>query len=127
MKAAENNKWLDDALFEALGSEKSEANFEKWRQTHGEVVEMLTSRAGEEPPADKGPFRMGDRIMKSRTIKLTAAAVIMVVALLAIQAPFGPSSVALADVLAKVEQTKAYIYKMNVKVTGPMMPGWPMG
>jgi outer membrane lipoprotein-sorting protein len=65
-------------------------------------------------------------IMKSRTIKLAAAAVIMIAALLAIY-NIGPSSPALADVLAKVEQTKAYIYKMNVKVTGPMMPGWPMG
>jgi outer membrane lipoprotein-sorting protein len=65
-------------------------------------------------------------IMRSRTTKLAAAAVIMIAALLAIY-NIGPSSVALADVLAKVEQAKAYIYKMNVKVTGPMMPGWPMG
>jgi outer membrane lipoprotein-sorting protein len=65
-------------------------------------------------------------IMRSRTTKLAAAAVIMIAALLAIY-NIGPSSVALADVLAKVEQAKAYIYKMNVKVTGSMMPGWPMG
>ncbi len=65
-------------------------------------------------------------IIRSRTTKLAAAAVIMIAALLAIY-NIGPSSVALADVLAKVEQAKAYIYKMNVKVTGSMMPGWPMG
>jgi len=65
-------------------------------------------------------------IMKSRITKLAVAAVIMIAALLAIY-NIGPSSVALADVLAKVEQAKAYIYKMNVKVTGSMMPGWPMG
>ena len=65
-------------------------------------------------------------IMKSKITKLTAAAVIIIAALLAIY-NIGPSSVALADVLAKVEQAKAYIYKMNVKVTGSMMPGWPMG
>jgi len=65
-------------------------------------------------------------IMKNPFTKLAAAAVIMIAALLAIYNT-GPSSVALADVLAKVEQAKAYIYKMNVKVTGPMMPGWPMG
>ncbi|MHC4309441.1 MAG: LolA family protein [Planctomycetota bacterium] len=65
-------------------------------------------------------------IMKSRTIKLAAAAVILIAALLAIY-NIGPSSPALADVLAKVEQAKVYIYKMNVKVTGSMMPGWPMG
>ena len=65
-------------------------------------------------------------IMKNPFTKLAAAAVIMIAALLAIY-NIGPSSVALADVLAKVEKAKAYIYKMNVKVTGPMMPGWPMG
>ncbi|MHC4640015.1 MAG: hypothetical protein ACYS32_00120, partial [Planctomycetota bacterium] len=66
-------------------------------------------------------------IMKSRITKLAAAAVIIFVALLAIQTPFGGSGVTLAGVLERVEQTKVYIYKMNVKVTGPMMPGWPMG
>ena len=67
-------------------------------------------------------------IMKSRTIKLAAAAVIMIAVLLGL--PFLPKSTTsptLAEILAKVEQAKAYIYKMNVKVTGPMMPGWPMG
>ena len=67
-------------------------------------------------------------IMKSRTIKLAAAAVIMIAVLLGL--PFLPKSTTsptLADILVKVEQAKAYIYKMNVKVTGPMMPGWPMG
>jgi outer membrane lipoprotein-sorting protein len=67
-------------------------------------------------------------IMKSRTIKLAAAAVIMIAVLLGL--PFLPKSTTsptLAEILVKVEQAKAYIYKMNVKVTGPMMPGWPMG
>jgi len=67
-------------------------------------------------------------IMKGRTMKLAAAAVIMIAVLLGL--PFLPKSTTsptLAEILAKVEQTKAYIYKMNVKVTGPMMPGWPMG
>ncbi len=67
-------------------------------------------------------------IMKSRTIKLAAAVVIMIAVLLGL--PFLPKSTTsptLAEILVKVEQAKAYIYKMNVKVTGPMMPGWPMG
>jgi outer membrane lipoprotein-sorting protein len=60
-------------------------------------------------------------IMKSKITKLAAAAVIMIAALLAIY-NIGPSSVALADVLAKVEQAKAYMYKINMKVTGSVMP-----
>ncbi|MHC4146022.1 MAG: LolA family protein, partial [Planctomycetota bacterium] len=59
---------------------------------------------------------------KSRTIKLAAAAVIMIAVLLGL--PFLPKSTTsptLAEILVKVEQTKAYIYKMNMKVTGSMM------
>ena len=66
--------------------------------------------------------------MKSRIPRLAVAAAIILVVLVGL--PFlshKESGVALADVLAKVEQAKAYIYKMNVKVTGSMMSGWPMG
>ncbi len=61
-------------------------------------------------------------IMKSRTIKLAAAAVIMIVVLLGL--PFlqkSTTSPTLAEILVKVEQAKAYIYKINMKVTGSMM------
>ena len=59
-------------------------------------------------------------IMRSRTIKLAAAAVIIIAALLVIHVIDG-SSVTLAGVLAKVEQTRAYTYKINMKVTGSTM------
>jgi len=61
-------------------------------------------------------------IMKSRTIKLAAAAVIMIAILLGV--PFLPKSTTsptLAEILAKVEQTRAYMYKMNMKVSGSVM------
>ncbi len=71
-------------------------------------------------------YILSEYIMKSRITKLAAAAVLIIAVLLFIN-NMDRHSVALADVLAKVEQARAYIYKMNVKVTGPMMPGWPMG
>jgi outer membrane lipoprotein-sorting protein len=61
-------------------------------------------------------------IMKSRTIKLAAAAVIMIAVLLGV--PFLPKSTTsptLAEILAKVEEVKAYMYKVNMKVTGSVM------
>ena len=61
-------------------------------------------------------------IMKSRTIKLAAAAVIMIAVLLGL--PFLPKSTTnptLAEILAKVEEVKAFMYKINMKVTGSMM------
>ncbi|HLB74162.1 MAG TPA: hypothetical protein VJJ98_09095 [Sedimentisphaerales bacterium] len=65
-------------------------------------------------------------IMRSRTVKLAAAAVI-VIAVLAGLPFFGgkTTSVALADVLAKVEQAQAFMYRMKMSMTGSMMPGGP--
>ena len=67
-------------------------------------------------------------IMRSRTIKLAAAAVIMIAILLGLPfLPDGATSVGLAEVLAKVEQATAYMYKMNMqmKMTGFMGPNTP--
>ena len=103
------------------------SQFEQSSEVAARDVEQVRRRlirhmSGQQP----GEQKIWRIIMKSRITKITAAAVIMIAALLAIY-NIGPSSPALADVLAKVEQAKAYIYKMNVKVTGSMMPGWPMG
>jgi outer membrane lipoprotein-sorting protein len=62
-------------------------------------------------------------IMNSRTIKLAATAVIIIAVLLGL--PFlskSTTSPTLAEILAKVEQTKAYTYKIKMKVTGSVMP-----
>jgi hypothetical protein len=90
------------------------------RDARKELIDELekpeTIRSAETKP---NVWRM---IMKSRTIKLAAAAVIMIAVLLGL--PFLPKSTTsptLAEILVKVEQTKAYIYKMNMKVTGSMM------
>lgn len=48
MNHPENDKWLDDALSEAIGSDKARTDFEAWKQKHPEAVEMLTSRASRE-------------------------------------------------------------------------------
>jgi outer membrane lipoprotein-sorting protein len=65
-------------------------------------------------------------IMKSRIVRLAAAAVILIAALVGIY-NIGGSSVALADVLAKVEQARAFMYKMNMqmKMGGIMGPNTP--
>jgi outer membrane lipoprotein-sorting protein len=78
-------------------------------------------------PSQPGRLILGDYIMKSRLTKLAiAAAVIILVVLVGL--PFigkkGPGIV-LADVLAKVEQSRAYIYKMKMTMTG--VPNMPAG
>ncbi len=84
MKRPENDKWLDEALSEVIGAEKSEPNFEKWKQGHPQAVEMLTARAARGPSASKSPLSIRIMIMKSPITKLAAAAVIIVGVVLSI-------------------------------------------
>jgi len=80
MKRPENNKWLDDALSEAIGSEKSRTDFQAWKQKHPEAVEMLTSRADKEASASPSPLSIRKMIMKSPITKLAAAALVVIAA-----------------------------------------------
>jgi len=81
MERPENNKWLDEALTETIGSEKPRTDFEQWKQHHPDAVNMLTSRAGKE--ATVSPPRLKTRriIMTSTITKLAAAAVIAIAAI----------------------------------------------
>jgi hypothetical protein len=78
MKPLENENWLDEALTKAVGCEKSQPDFEKWKQDHPEAVEMLTSRARREPAAFVRPLRLRRIIMYKTITKLAAAAIIII-------------------------------------------------
>jgi len=82
MKPLENESWLDEALTKAIGCEKSQPDFEKWKQDHPEAVESLTSRGGQQPSAGIRPLNIRKIIMKSPIIKLATAAVIIIAAVL---------------------------------------------
>ena len=71
-------------------------------------------------------YVLQEHIMKSRIPKLAIAAAIIIVVLVGL--PFlsdKEKGVALADVLAKVEQASAFMYKMKMNMTGSMMPDMP--
>lgn len=120
MNHPENDKWLDDALAETIGSEKTKPNFDKWKQEHPEAVEMLTSRIDKGASASPSPLSIRKMIMKSPITKLAAAAVIIIACFtgLFFWKSTG-SGIALADVLARIEQVKTYRYKWSFKMTGP--------
>ena len=104
MKRPENNKWLDDALSEAIGTEKSRTDFEQWKQKHPEAVEMLTSRVNRQTSASKHPLSIRNKIMKSPITKLAAAAVIVIAVFIGIeQFDTNSSSVVWADVAERFE------------------------
>ncbi|HCO93185.1 MAG TPA: hypothetical protein DIU00_04410 [Phycisphaerales bacterium] len=63
-------------------------------------------------------------IMKGKTARLAAAAVILIGVLVLTSVFVGTNkSVALAGVLEKVERARAFMYKMEMTMTGSMMPG----
>lgn len=78
MKTPENDKWLDDALAEVIGSEKSGTDFEEWKQRHPETVEMLTSRADKEASASPSPLSIRKIIMKNSITKLAAVIAVVI-------------------------------------------------
>jgi ferric-dicitrate binding protein FerR (iron transport regulator) len=111
MGRPENNKWLDEALTETIGSEKPRTDFEQWKKQHPEAVKMLTSRAGKNASASPPRLKTRRIIMTSPMIKFAAAAVIAIAAIAGIyqltdtqtSAPStprliaGPQTVKLAD------------------------------
>ena len=84
------------------------------------VIEALKHHS---PAARTKVLSIGRIIMKSSITKLAAAAVIIIAILAGL--PFittNPQGIALADVLEKIEQTHAYMYTVEMKVTGSMLP-----
>ena len=63
--------------------------------------------------------------MKSRITKLAAAAVIFIAVLAGIPFLTPEQGVALGDVLAKIEQARAFMYRMKVTTTGSLATGMP--
>lgn len=83
-----------------------------------------TKQQSQKPAMPNGILRR--IIMKNPITKLAAAAAIIIAILVGL--PFfspNSSSVVLADVLERIEQTRAFMYKMEMTMTGDMMSHMP--
>ena len=92
----------------------------------GNVLQALDTLEMQKPGAAAPNIR--SIIMKNPIAKLAAAAVIIIAVIVGVNHFIGPvnvTSVALADVLVRIEQAKTFAYKMTITVTGVMMPGTP--
>jgi len=79
MKRPENDKWLDYTLSEAIGAEKSEPNFDKWKQKHPEAVEMLTSRTSRTSREVRGEIeRRQTMFVRKRAWKVAAVLAVVI-------------------------------------------------
>jgi outer membrane lipoprotein-sorting protein len=98
-------------------------------QSAGRAVERVRSVLAEHKQVPKTKnINIWRIIMRSRVIKLAAAAVIIISFFGVINLFVGTgSSVALAEVLQKIEQVQAFIYKMKMNATGNEQPGMLTG
>jgi len=80
MGRVNDDQWLDEALNEAIHSDDTQPDFERWKLQHPEAVEKLTSRT---PPTQR-PLRIRRIIMNATFVKLAAAAVIAIAAVVGI-------------------------------------------
>lgn len=127
MKEQDNN--LDEKISKSINGGKVEFDFESWKSKNPEALkalqEITESSSTKSSTKDLNLWRM---IMRSRIIKLAAAAVIILAFVFGV--PFfstsGPS-VSLAAVLGKMQLADVFMYKVNMTTTGNLQPGMPSG
>jgi len=80
MNHPENDKWLDEALSETIGSKKSRTDFEQWKQKYPEAVEMLTSRTSRASREVLGEIERSQTIyVRRRAWKVAAVFAVVIV------------------------------------------------
>jgi ferric-dicitrate binding protein FerR (iron transport regulator) len=80
MGRVNDDQWLDEALNQALHSDDTRPDFQKWIANHPEAVEKLTART---PPRQRPPW-IRRILMNASTVKFAAAAVIALAAVVGI-------------------------------------------
>ena len=108
MKGGRNTKNLDELISRAIGQDKLEFDFDKWKQAHKEEIEVFKSQtAGKQTTQFVLLTNIWRVIMKSRITKLAAAAVIIIAAFTTIHFLGGRmESVAFADVVQPVLEAR---------------------
>lgn len=112
-----------EEILKNIGAEDVPADVHKIaEQTSKEFTKTLTQTKQAKHNA------LWEYIMTSKITKLAAAAVIIIGALVAINFYAGSGTgVALADVLDRIERVQAFMYRIDMKMTGNMMPNMPSG
>jgi ferric-dicitrate binding protein FerR (iron transport regulator) len=77
MGRVNDDQWLDEALNQALHSDDTQPDFQKWSANHPEAVEKLTART---PPRQR-PLWIRRILMNATEVKLAATAVIALAAI----------------------------------------------
>jgi len=113
MERPENDKWLDEALSETIGSEKPRTDFDQWKQQHPDAVHMLTSRAGRQ--VSPSPLKTRRLFMTSTITKIAAAAVIIIAVVLSINLWDKSIPSAAAQVLTDAAEAASHLRSVYIK------------
>ncbi len=81
MTRVNDDQWLDKALDKAIHSNDTRPDFRKWVEDHPEAIQSLTSQAPQATPRPLGTRRI---LMNGTFVKLAAAAVVAVAAIVGI-------------------------------------------
>jgi hypothetical protein len=111
MKHGKNDKKLDELISRVISREEPKFDFDKWKQTHKEAIEIFESQTTDKQISHFAyPLDIWRIIMKSRITKLAAAAVIIIViiGLHKFNNSINGTSVAWADVAKRLEQMSSY-------------------
>jgi outer membrane lipoprotein-sorting protein len=110
-----------EEILKKLGSEDVPADVRQ-------IAEEKAGRFRGQLYEQKSHFQLRNIIMKRKVLGFSIAAAVIIIAFcIGISFIGGTSGVALADVLQKVEQAQAFMYKMKMNMTGNMQPGMPGG
>lgn len=112
MNTSKKNNNLDELISRAIGREKPKFDFDKWKQTHQEEIQIYKSKTiGGRILHSTQPFNIWRAIMKSRITKVAAAAVIIAAVLIGIHRFGGPiEGVAWADVVRPILTAHTVIF-----------------
>ena len=80
MERVNDDKWLDETLTDAIGSNRTQPDFETWKVTHPEAVSKLVTRTS---PAQRSPLIRNPR-MNHLLAKLAIAAAVIIAAIIGI-------------------------------------------
>ena len=131
MKADRNSKKLDELICRAIGRDRPQFDFDQWKQSHKEEIQIYESQTAEQKPLFAVRiFEIWRTIMKSRVSKIAAAAVIMIAILTAIHFLGVPiEGIAWADVVRPILTAHTVVFNVimveeeNAPVTRVMNMG----
>lgn len=114
MRPSENDKWLDETITNAVGSNASKPDFDQWQQKHPEAIETLKSHAGQWENAFPAQlYSIGRMIMRNRIAQFAATAAVLACVWVGVSrfASQADRSAAFAQVLQQIEKANIITWK----------------